>query len=126
MILSPALKELLALHEFFRRLGFLSAHLYVDIYDDGPLRPGQRHVQFVLRRGGDKAKAEFTVDIHEDCSQVTPETWAQAADWWNTASGDELTTFFDACSVAQEGPAMSLVWALTMKGLITRPGGVAQ
>lgn len=115
MNLTPALKELLSLHEIFRRLGFLPAHLYVDLYADGPIFPGKQHANFALRRGGSKAEADFTINIFEDCSELTAEIWAAAADWWNVATQDQLKEVFEH-SAARENQ-VELCFALAKKGL---------
>lgn len=115
MNLTPALKELLSLHEIFRRLGFLPGHLYVDLYGDGPIFPGKTHANFVLRRDGPQAEAEFTINIFEDCSELTPEIWAEAATWWNSATQDQMKEVFERSSARENQTA--LCFALAKKGL---------
>ena len=77
---SPAIRELLAVHEVFRCLGFLPQHLFVECY--------QNMVQFTLRRSGREPNdAEFTIDIASP-ENFKLEDWGPTVEWWNKAIGD--------------------------------------
>ncbi len=118
MTLSSACKELLSLHEMFRRLGFPAGDLYVDMHGKcgNPKCDLEIHVQFALRRGGREAPALFTVDIWEDCSTVGSD-WVEALRWWNAnASTPEVEQIYKN-SVALAN-AFPLLMALEAKGLV--------
>ncbi len=111
MKFSTAVKELLCVHEIFRRLGFLPQHLYVDHY------PLEGKVQFALRQRGTTAAPEFTIDIWEDCSDVK-ETWTAATEWWNSAPQEKVKMVFESSQARKN--QVHLVTALAKKGLINQ------
>ncbi len=124
MILSPAVRELLAVHEIFRRLGFLSRDLYVDTFPKGCAAPGceATHVQFALRIGEPASPPLFRIDINEDCSKVA-EDWPKAAFWWNAPerTRDELDEVYQNSFVVKN--KVGLLIALAAKGLIGSTAG---
>lgn len=107
-----AVNELLSYHEVFRRLGFLSDHLYVDLYDNA--------VQFCLRFGGPKSKPEFVINIPEDFTAVGTQ-WPLALEWWNRAANEgadkqETAELFEQSWAWRN--RVGLLIALATKGLI--------
>ncbi len=113
MKLSYTVRELLACHEIFRKLGFLPQHLFVEVYGN--------MVQFTLRRDGKTDNdAEFRVDIHP--SQTGIDKWGETVDWWNAALGvghpdHELAQgYYRNSDIVHR--QMDLLWALAKKGLI--------
>lgn len=119
MILLPAVRELLSVHEIFRRLGFLARDLYVDVFPQGCSRPGcdRVHVQFALRIGEPTSAPLFRIDIYEDCSTVEEE-WPKAALWWNSperTKGELDEIYQNSFAVRNK---VSLLMALSAKGLI--------
>lgn len=78
---SMVTRELLALHEMFRRLNFDAAELYVCVYADA--------VHFQLGRD-----AKFVIDVPNPDRRSPPqvvEEWALALTWWNShQTSDEL------------------------------------
>lgn len=120
MTWSPAIRELLAAHEIFRRLGFLPQNLYVDIYPNGCGHPPPckgLHVQFALRIGGKETEPVFKIDINEDCSDVS-ENWTKAVEWWNSSerNKEELNEIYWNTSAGRN--KAQLLIALGKKGLL--------
>ncbi len=117
-LITPAIAELLALHELLRRMGFAADDIYVDAYNDcercKSLEHPHKHVQMALRRGGASSSAEFTVDIWEDCTDVLRD-WPEAVEWWNKASRDELSEVFLKTDASKN--TVSLLMALERKGV---------
>ncbi len=127
MTWSPAIRELLAIHEIFRRLGFLPRDLYVDIFPNGCGHPPPCkgiHAQFALRIGGNSTEPLFRIDINEDCSDVDA-NWGSAATWWNTASTNEERIELYENTWARRS-SMQLLMALSKKGLITNPNDAVE
>lgn len=123
MTLSPAIKELLSLHEIFRRLGFLAKDLYVKFGICGQGSPPCKamHAQFVLQHGGPDAEPVLRIDINEDCTDVEA-NWAAAVEWWNKACGDEtaeVKAIYENSRARRNVDQLLLV--LDAKRLITNP-----
>lgn len=117
MNLSPAVKELLSLHEIFRRLGFPSKDLYVDMFGrcSNPTC-AVKHVQFSLRRGGALTDPLFRVNIYEDCEKVW-EDWPAAIEWWN-ANADQPAVAEIYKDSAALRYSIDLLLTLEEKGLV--------
>ena len=110
--LSTAVKELLALHEMFRRLKFEAEELFVLSYLNG--------VQFQLVTYD---KQVFTIDVPNPeriSSPALVEEWSQAITWWcaPTTSDAERTAIIDGS--AFWGQTVPLITKLTMRGLYPR------
>jgi len=117
--LSPVVQELLALHEVFRRLGFLARDLYVEIYDN--------MVQFSLRIGSKEVEPAFVVDVSTDKTGL--DTWAEAVEWWNRAANvgvdhDLTVAIYDSSWVVHH--KVQLLMKLSEKGLITSPSAATE
>ncbi len=106
---SFTVRELLALHECFRKMGYPADELFVASYR------GNSAVQFVLDRGGKK----FTIDIAQglDLDAVLKE-WPRAAAWWNspTTKDSERASIYNGSEFMKNKGG--LVAALVMRGFI--------
>lgn len=108
------IKELLALHEVFRKMGYKPEELYVVPYKTSGA------IQFWLDH---KGKC-FVVDVAsgEDTEKIVAD-WPKAAEWWNSKDTSDLerASIYKQSKLLRGGGIGSLVAALTLRGF-TAPG----
>jgi len=105
----PALREALAVHEAFRRLGFTADEIFLKL---GPMHGSpsvHTHLQVVLR-AQDKA---FTVDIDAAAAGVVDDvraSWQALVSWWNSPDTPELERkeLWTSSQVLKDGAAFCL------------------
>lgn len=105
---SDPIKELLAIHEAFRKLGYPPDELFVATYAGG-------YIQFVLQHQG----KQFTIDIAQgqDPKAITEE-WQKAVAWWNKeAAEEERQAIYLGSVLLGEVGTVSLIHALVAKGV---------
>lgn len=111
---TACIRELLALHEMFRKLKYPSEELFVSTY-----RTGQ--VQFVLNHRNEI----FTIDvaIGQDVTKVSEE-WGKAVEWWNNPATpeEERQAIYKEFSAVRD--ATTLVSKLMQRGLYPIKPGV--
>ena len=101
----PIIREALAAHEVFRKLGFTPDEIF--------LRPRPGELFVTVQRGG----LEFNLDLGDhdidDTNRVIA-LWAAGADWWNTGPEPERRELFDTSEVRKS--AVMIIAALQAKG----------
>lgn len=111
---SACVRELLCLHEMFRKLKYPSEELFVSTFKSG-------QVQFVL----DHQKQIFTIDvaIGQNIEEIKKE-WKLAADWWNNPATpeEERQAIYKEFSAVRD--ATTLVTKLMQRGLYPIKPGV--
>ncbi len=100
MKLSQPTKELLAMHESFRRLGFPAAELFVAPHTSG-------RVQFLLQRHGQQFTVDIPGRITDEATFITE--WERATEWWNN----------DATTTAERNEVMAASELLEKVGNVT-------
>ena len=103
---SLVVKELLALHETFRRLKYPAKNLFVGV--GGPV------IQFIAK-SNDK---EFTINVADssDAPDIVDE-WKRATIWWNKeATEEQRISIFENSSIFHK--KMDLLTALAVKEMI--------
>lgn len=111
---SACVRELLCLHEMFRKLKYPSEELFVSTFKTG-------QVQFVLNH---QAKI-FTIDVAvgQNIEKIAEE-WKKAVDWWNnpaTPEAERQAIYKEFSSVRD---ATTLVTLLMKKGMYPIKPGV--
>lgn len=107
---SPVTRELLAVHEAFRRLGFLPHELFISFGkapDEKPL------LAFTLRT----KNREYHIAIAREWPEDFQQEWAAAVEWWNGLKGlEESMEIY--CNSRVYKNSHALVADLKMKGLV--------
>lgn len=100
----PILREALAAHEVFRKLGFAPDEIF--------LRP-QPSELFVTVQRADK---EFNLSLgaHDLDMVAVIKQWADATAWWNTGDNGERQDLFERSEVRKN--VVLIIVALTEKG----------
>lgn len=108
MKLSDPIKELLAIHEAFRKLNYPPEELFVATYAGG-------RIQFVLQHQG----KQFTIDIAQGQDPAAiAEEWQKAVAWWNKeATEEERQAIYMGSVLLEHGGTVSLIHALVAKGV---------
>jgi len=108
---STTIKELLALHEAFRKMGYKSEELYVVPFHNSGA------IQFWLEHKGKR----FVVDVAvgEDTQKIVAD-WPKAANWWNSNETSDLerASIYKNSRLLMGGGVGSLVASLTMRGFV--------
>lgn len=99
----PILREALAAHEIFRKLGFSADDIYI--------RPKPDRLFMTVIRG-----AEFNYDLGEHDVEVNSliSQWAAAAQWWNTGDEADRAELLNTSKIRRE--VVPLIAALHAKG----------
>lgn len=103
---TTCVKELLALHEAFRKLGYSSDDLFV-------VANGGSQILFLLKY----KEKEFTINVamNQNVEEVVAE-WKRAVVWWNLQSTEkERDNIYNHALMVQDAPG--LVMALIRKGI---------
>ena len=104
----PILREALAAHEVFRKLGFTSDEIF--------LRPRPGGLFITVQRAG----KEFNLDLgkHDLDMVAVIKQWADATVWWNTGDESERQDLLDRSATRLN--VVPIIVLLTDKGFVVR------
>lgn len=104
--LSRDLKEMLAIHEVFRRLGFEASEIFVAIYPND--------VAMTVKPSAQPDK-QFTITINAKDIMDCAERWSPAAEWWNNASSEDMAEVYTKSETLTR--ASEIVTGIVKKGI---------
>lgn len=106
----PAIKEALAVHECFRRLGYRSEEIY--IFPPGHSNKDKKTIFVFIKWIGNPNSFSCEIDIPCDMPDFL-DRWQEAADWWNhKATEDERKEIYQNSKILKV--SMDLIIALRM------------
>lgn len=105
----PIIREALAAHEVFRKLGFTPDEIFI--------RPRPAELFVTVQRGG--LEFNFTLGKHDlgDANSVIAE-WTAASEWWNNGPEAERTELFERSETRKI--VVPLIIKLHAKGFAVR------
>jgi hypothetical protein len=100
----PIIREALAAHEVFRKLGFMPDEIFI--------RPRPNELFVTVQRAG----KEFNLSLgaHDLDMVAVIKQWADATAWWNTGDNGERQELFDRSEVRKN--VVPIIVSLTDKG----------
>lgn len=100
----PIIREALAVHEVFRKLGFTPDEIFI--------RPLPSKLFVTVQQAG----KEFNLDLgaHDLDTVTVIKQWADASAWWNTGDNGERQEMFETSEVRKN--VVLIIVALTEKG----------
>ena len=105
----PIIREALAAHEVFRKLGFTSDEIFI--------RPTRQNELFVtVQRAG--KEFNFSLGQHDLAMVDVIKQWADATVWWNTGDNAERQDLFDRSEVRKN--VVPIIVSLTSKGFAVK------